>query len=137
LLINRNDKRLIEDSGTGSSSPGDATGPLQSDDRFDVDLPGFGRFRGAKEIVRKVVVTCKGVGGSEQRREFISETAIHFPKLKSLAKPIEWVLLVCLNCGSAEFPETELRVLGDAARRDESELGGERGLPSDMSETRP
>jgi hypothetical protein len=48
--------------------------------------------------------------------------AIHFLGLEALKKPIVWVfpeLLVCLNCGNAEFavPEIELRVLakGDAA----------------------
>src|SRR6202008_1322246 len=50
------------------------------------------------------------------------EIAIHFPGLSGLDKPIVWVfpkLLVCLDCGNAEFsvPESELRVLakGDAA----------------------
>jgi hypothetical protein len=48
--------------------------------------------------------------------------AIHFLGLEALKKPVVWVfpeLLVCLNCGNAEFviPGTELRLLqkGDAA----------------------
>jgi hypothetical protein len=47
---------------------------------------------------------------------------IHFPGLKNIDKPVVWVfpeLVVCLDCGIAEFavPEAELRVLakGDAA----------------------
>ena len=50
------------------------------------------------------------------------EIAIHFPGLEGLDKPIVWVfpkLLVCLNCGFAEFaiPEAEVRriVESDAA----------------------
>jgi hypothetical protein len=48
--------------------------------------------------------------------------AIHSPGLKNIDKPIVWVfpeVVICLNCGSAEFvvPEAELRQLaeGDAA----------------------
>jgi hypothetical protein len=42
--------------------------------------------------------------------------AIHYPGLKSIDKPVVWVvpeLVVCLDCGTAEFavPEAELRVL--------------------------
>jgi hypothetical protein len=47
---------------------------------------------------------------------------IRSPGLKNIDKPIVWVfpeLIVCLDCGTAEFvvPEDELRVLakGDAA----------------------
>ena len=47
---------------------------------------------------------------------------IHFPGLKNIDKPVVWVfpeLIVCLNCGIAQFvvPEAELRELakGDAA----------------------
>jgi hypothetical protein len=49
--------------------------------------------------------------------------AIHFPGLQGLDKPIVWVfpkLLVCLNCGAAQFaiPESELSVLvEDRSRR--------------------
>jgi hypothetical protein len=46
---------------------------------------------------------------------------IHFPGLKNFDKPVVWVfpeLLVCLDCGTAEFavPEAEVRQLakGDA-----------------------
>lgn len=55
--------------------------------------------------------------GSDQKREFIAEIAIHFPGLTGLDKPIVWVfpeLFVCLNCGKSEFaiPEEKLRLLG-------------------------
>ncbi len=66
-------------------------------------------------------MTCKSCG-LEKQREFTVEIAIHFPGLNGLEKPIVWLfpkLIVCLNCGNAEFavPESELRVLakGDAA----------------------
>jgi len=60
-------------------------------------------------------MACKSCGSAKQRK-FTAEIAIHFPGMKGLEKPIVWVfpdLLVCLNCGNAEFaiPETELRVL--------------------------
>jgi hypothetical protein len=49
---------------------------------------------------------------------FRGEIAIHFPGLKNIDKPVVWVfpdLIVCLNCGTAEFvvPEAELRVLAN------------------------
>jgi len=60
--------------------------------------------------------------GSDKRGMFTAEIAIHFPGFKGLDKPHVWVfpqVVVCLNCGSAEFlvPENELRALakGDAA----------------------
>jgi hypothetical protein len=65
-------------------------------------------------------MTCKSCG-LERQHEFAAEIAIHFPGLNGLEKPIVWLLpklIVCLNCGNAEFavPESELRVLagGDA-----------------------
>jgi hypothetical protein len=77
-----------------------------------------------------------------QRREFISETAIHFPGLKGLAKPIEWVfptLLVCLNCGTAELLSLKpnYAYLATLQGGMNQKLAGQRGSPSDMSETRP
>ena len=60
--------------------------------------------------------------GSANQEKFIGEMGIRSPGLKNIDKPIVWVfpqLIVCLNCGTAEFvvPEAELRVLakGDAA----------------------
>ena len=64
---------------------------------------------------------CKACGSVNQSR-FIGEMGIHSPGLKNLDKPIVWVfpeLIVCLDCGAAEFvvPENQLGVLarGDAA----------------------
>ena len=58
---------------------------------------------------------CK-VCGSVNQNKFIGEMGIRSPGLKGLDKPIVWVfpqLIVCLDCGMAEFimPETELRIL--------------------------
>jgi hypothetical protein len=71
-----------------------------------------------------MAMTCKSCS-SDKLSEFRAEMAIHFPGLQDLEKPIVWVfpeLLVCLNCGSAEFaiPESELRVL---AKRDAATAG--------------
>jgi hypothetical protein len=66
-------------------------------------------------------VTCKSCG-LEKQREFTAEIAVPFPGLNGLERPIMWLfpkLIVCLNCGNAEFavPKSELRVLAksDAA----------------------
>jgi hypothetical protein len=59
--------------------------------------------------------------GSLNQRKFIGEMGIRSPGLKGLDKPIVWVfpkLIVCLNCGIAEFavPKAELRdIAKDAA----------------------
>jgi hypothetical protein len=64
---------------------------------------------------------CKSCGSINQSK-FNAEMGIHFPGLKNISKPVVWVfpeLVVCLDCGIAEFavPEAELRLLakGDAA----------------------
>jgi hypothetical protein len=64
---------------------------------------------------------CKSCESVNQRR-FTAEMGIHFPGLRNIVMPVVWVfpeLIVCLDCGFAEFavPEAELRVLakGDAA----------------------
>ena len=64
---------------------------------------------------------CK-LCGSINQKEFLAEMGIRSPGLKGLDKPIVWVfpkLIVCLDCGAAEFgvPEAELRLLakGNAA----------------------
>ena len=70
---------------------------------------------------RAGLVSCEACG-SVKLRKFIGEMGIRSPGLKGLDKPVVWVfpeLIVCLNCGAAEFvvPEAELRALakGDAA----------------------
>jgi hypothetical protein len=64
---------------------------------------------------------CKSCESVNQKK-FIAEMGIHFPGLKNIDKPVVWAfpeLIVCLDCGNAEFavPEDELRQLanGDAA----------------------
>jgi hypothetical protein len=62
---------------------------------------------------------CKSCGSVNQSK-FTAEIGIHFPGLKNIDKPVVWVfpeLIVCLDCGAAEFavPEAELRRL---AKRD-------------------
>jgi hypothetical protein len=51
-----------------------------------------------------------------RQNKFIGEMGIRSPGLEGIDKPIVWVfpsLVVCLNCGFAEFivPEAELRIL--------------------------
>ena len=60
-------------------------------------------------------MTCRTCG-SQSQTEFGAEICIHFPGLKNLDKPAVMVfpkLLVCLECGFAQFtvPEAELRCL--------------------------
>jgi hypothetical protein len=61
---------------------------------------------------------CKSCGSVNQKK-FNAEICIHFPDID---KPVVWLfpeVVVCLDCGTAEFvvPEAELRQLakGDAA----------------------
>jgi hypothetical protein len=61
---------------------------------------------------------CKSCG-SAYRRKFMAEIGIHFPGLKNIGKFLVWVspkLVVCLDCGMAEFavPEDELRILAES-----------------------
>ena len=58
---------------------------------------------------------CKSCG-SENLGKFTGEIAIHFHGLKNISEPHVWVfpeLVVCLNCGFAEFavPKSELHLL--------------------------
>jgi hypothetical protein len=62
---------------------------------------------------------CKSCNSVNQKK-FSAEMGIHFPGLKNIDKPTVWVfseVVVCLDCGTAEFavPEEELRQL---AKRD-------------------
>jgi hypothetical protein len=68
-----------------------------------------------------VGMPCKSCGSVNQRK-FGAEMGIHFLGLKNIDKPAVLVfpeLVVCLDCGTAEFavPEAQLRLLakGDAA----------------------
>jgi hypothetical protein len=60
-------------------------------------------------------MSCKSCGSVNQKK-FSAEICIHFPELKDIDKPVVWVfpeVVVCLDCGTAEFaiPEAELRQL--------------------------
>ena len=60
-------------------------------------------------------MACRRCSSTNQKI-FNTEIAVHFPGLAGLDKPIVWTfpqLLVCLQCGFAEFtvPERELSVL--------------------------
>lgn len=66
---------------------------------------------------------CKSCG-SVNLDKFRAEMGIHFPGLKNIDKPVVWVfpdLVVCLDCGFAEFtaPEAQLLLLarGDGAAK--------------------
>jgi hypothetical protein len=64
-------------------------------------------------------VACRSCA-SDNQTEFGAEIAIHFPGRKGLDKPDVLVfpkLVVCLDCGLAEFtlPETEFRLLREGA----------------------
>jgi hypothetical protein len=61
-----------------------------------------------------VCALCKSVN----QRDFAVEINIHFPGRKGLTVPTVWVfppLLVCLDCGAAQFtvPEPELKKLAN------------------------
>jgi hypothetical protein len=66
-------------------------------------------------------MACKGCSSHNQSK-FNTEMNIHFPGYEGLQKPTVWVfpeVVICLNCGFAEFsvPEAELHLLvkGNAA----------------------
>jgi len=63
--------------------------------------------------------------GSINQKKFSAEMGIRFPGLKNIDEPVVWVfpeVVVCLDCGTAEFavPEAELRQL---AKRDAAAAG--------------
>ena len=75
--------------------------------------------------IRRVI--CKSCGSDDQSK-FTAEMAIHFPGLKGIRKPHVRIfpeVLICLNCGNAEFtiPETELCLLtaDDTTAADDSQ----------------
>lgn len=58
---------------------------------------------------------------SKNQQLFNGEVAVHFPGRDGLNRPIVWVfpkLIVCLDCGVAQFtvPERELMVLATGAQ---------------------
>jgi hypothetical protein len=64
----------------------------------------------------KVTMACRSCG-LENQTQFAGEISIHILGLENVNKPTVWVfprLLVCMNCGFAEFTiaENELRLLG-------------------------
>ena len=57
---------------------------------------------------------------SEQLQRFTAEMAVHFPGLKNIDTPHVYIsadLLVCLNCGTAQFavPQAQLCQLAKGA----------------------
>ena len=79
------------------------------------DLSRVAQENGFAPKVEVIVMACNECA-SERQREFNGELAIHFPGIAGLQRPIVWTfpkLLVCLDCGHAEFsvPERELSVL--------------------------
>ena len=70
---------------------------------------------------------CKACG-SNKRANFGAEIAIHMPGPNSLDKPHLLVfpeILVCLNCGNAEFtvPENQLRALANEMQGESNAVG--------------
>jgi hypothetical protein len=72
--------------------------------------------------------TCKSCS-SENVQNFGGEVALHFRGLDGLNKPIVWIfpeVLVCLNCGFAEFavPDKQKKMLLNPAERLQQERSG-------------
>jgi len=66
---------------------------------------------------------CRSCGASPDVQTFNGEIALHFPGLDGLTKPIVWVfpkVLVCLNCGFAEFavPDEQVKTLREPESSD-------------------
>ena len=67
--------------------------------------------------------TCKSCSSGNQQ-SFGGEVALHFRGLDGLHKPIVWMfpeILVCLDCGFAEFvvPDEQKQTLQDADDRNQ------------------
>jgi hypothetical protein len=61
---------------------------------------------------------CKS-GGSVSQKKFSAEMGIHFPELRDIDKPVVGVfpeVVVCLDCGTAEFVELRELANGDAVQ---------------------
>jgi hypothetical protein len=70
----------------------------------------------------KVTMACRSCG-LENQTQFAGEISIHILGLENVNTPTVWVfprLLVCMNCGLAEFTiaENELRLLGKGPASD-------------------
>lgn len=66
-------------------------------------------------LLGEVGMPCRSCGSVNQSK-FSGEMAIHFPGLRNIDKPVVWAfptIVVCLDCGTAEFTltEAELRQL--------------------------
>ena len=71
---------------------------------------------------------CKSCS-SESHNSFGGEVALHFRGLDGLNKPIVWVfpeVLVCLNCGFAEFvvPDEQRKTLQNPEKQNQSKRSG-------------
>jgi hypothetical protein len=115
-LISKAEQRIFERYLEVAASPSSLQ-PEEGRDLWDATMT-LSRLKRTveKEGIRHVCKLC----GSVNRKKFGAEMGIHFPELKDIDKPVVWVfpeVLVCLDCGTAEFavPEAELRQL---ARRD-------------------
>jgi hypothetical protein len=63
---------------------------------------------------------------SANQHEFTAEVNVHFPGVKGLNIPTVWIfprLLVCMDCGKAEFtiPDAELRTVASRDYRSRAE----------------
>ena len=68
-------------------------------------------------------MACRSCGANPDVQSFKGEIALHFSGLDGLTKPIVWVfprVLVCLNCGFAEFavPDEQVKTLRDSESSD-------------------
>jgi hypothetical protein len=111
---------LADKSSSLEENADDATfgmGPsLSGGDREDGIMPQH-TFPVARLL--DAVIPCESCKSVNQKK-FSAQMGIHFPGLKNIDKPTVWVfsdVMVCLDCGTAEFavPEEELRQL---AKRD-------------------
>jgi hypothetical protein len=70
----------------------------------------FMKLRGCSLL--EAFVSCQRCE-SLQLRKFTAEINMHFPGYEGLAKPSVWVfpqVLVCLDCGLAQFPIPQLEL---------------------------
>jgi hypothetical protein len=85
-----------------------------------------------------MLMTCKSCSSENQRR-FDSEVLVHFSGMKNLNTPPVFVfpkLLVCLDCGFAEFavPQSQLCLLDEGAKAPRIPSSPTQGWSFDLSE---